>query len=144
MRDGPLRFFEERSDLGVLFIRAVVGFHLIYGTQDNVLSYERMLEFRDFLAARGVPWPLFAAHLSVYAQFLAGILFIVGAAVRWAGLVMVINFIAAFVIAHRGDPYPRFFPALFMLAGAAFFLFHGAGRHSIDARLERRRAHPVA
>ena len=32
-------------------IRLAVGFHLIYGTQDNVFSWERMLEFRDFLEA---------------------------------------------------------------------------------------------
>ena len=35
-----------------LFIRLLVGFHLIYGTQDNVFSYERMLEFRNFLEER--------------------------------------------------------------------------------------------
>lgn len=57
---------------GALFIRLLFGFHLIYGTQDNVFSYERILEFKDFLKARGGPFPLVAAHVSVYAQFIAG------------------------------------------------------------------------
>jgi ectoine hydroxylase-related dioxygenase (phytanoyl-CoA dioxygenase family) len=48
---------EERRDYGALFVRLVVGSYLIYGSQDNVFSWARMLEFRDFLAARNVPLP---------------------------------------------------------------------------------------
>ena len=55
-------FFERHREYGAVFVRLVVGFILVYGTQDNVFSHERMLEFRDFLAARRVPLPLFAAY----------------------------------------------------------------------------------
>ena len=129
---------EKYKEYGVIFIRLIVGFHLIYGTQDNVFSYARMEEFALFLSARGVPLPLFSAFLSAYAQFICGILFIVGLAIRYAAVVMIINFIAAIVIAHVGDTYPHMFPALMMLAAACFFLVHGAGKLSIDSRLERR------
>lgn len=141
MRNPPRqveRFLEERKEWGVLALRLIVGFHLVYGTQDNVFSWARMVEFADFLATHGVPWSLFSAHLSVYAQFLCGILFILGALTRWAGAVMVINFIAALLIAHRGDPYPAMFPALMMLAAAVFFLVHGPGRGAVDGLLRRR------
>lgn len=139
MRFPGSDFLDRHGERATFFIRLIVGFHLVYGTQDNVLSWERMLEFEHFLSERGVPWPLGAAIISVYAQFIAGLLFIVGAATRWAGAVMIINFIAALIIAHRGLPYPANFPPLMMLAAACFFLFHGAGGLSVDSALARRR-----
>ncbi len=132
-------FLEKYKEYGVIFIRLIVGFHLIYGTQDNVFSFHRMQEFASFLAARNVPFPLLSAFLSAYAQFICGILFVAGAATRFAAAVMIINFIAAIVIAHIGDAYANMFPALMMLAAACFFLLHGAGKLSVDSALERRR-----
>ena len=129
---------EKYQEYGVIFVRLIVGFHLIYGTQDNVFSYARMEEFAGFLSLRGVPFPLVAAFLSAYAQFICGMLFIVGLATRYAALVMIINFIAALIIAHIGDTYPNMFPALMMLAAACFFLVHGAGKVSFDSLRERR------
>ena len=133
-----LSFLEKYKEYGVIFIRLIVGFHLIYGTQDNVLSYARMEEFAGFLSVRGVPFPLFSAFLSVYAQLICGVLFIVGFATRYAAVMMIVNFMAALVIAHIGDTYPNMFPALMMLAGACFFLLHGAGKLSVDSLVERR------
>lgn len=132
-----LSLLEKYKEYGVIFIRLIVGFHLIYGTQDNVFSYARMEEFAGFLSARGVPFPLFSAFLSAYAQFICGALFIVGLATRYAAVVMIINFIAALIIAHLDDTYPNMFPALMMLAAAGFFLLHGPGKASVDSILER-------
>lgn len=123
---------EKYSDYGALFLRLVVGSFLVYGTQDNVFSYARMVEFEHFLAARGVPVPLVAAFVSAYAQFVCGVLFVLGAATRAAAAVMVINFVAAILIAHRGDSFQEMLAALMMLASAIFFLLHGAGRPSVD------------
>ena len=131
---------EKYREYGVIFVRLIVGFHLIYGTQDNVFSFARMEEFAGFLSLKGVPFPLVSAFLSAYAQFICGILFIVGLATRYAAVVMIINFIAALIIAHIGDTYPSMFPALTMLAAACFFLVHGAGKVSFDSLLERREA----
>ena len=61
-----LGFFDRHREYGPLFIRLIVGFHLIYGTQDNLLSFARMEEFALYLAERGVPAPLFAAFLSAF------------------------------------------------------------------------------
>ncbi len=129
---------EKYKEYGVIFIRLIVGFHLIYGTQDNVFSYARMEEFAGFLSVKGVPFPLLSAFLSAYAQFICGILFVVGLATRYAAVVMIINFIAALIIAHIGDTYPNMFPALMMLAAACFFVVHGAGKLSVDSLLQRR------
>lgn len=134
-----LTFLEKYKDYAAVFIRLIIGFHLVYGTQDNVFSFVRMEEFAEFLRVRSVPFPLFSAFLSAYAQFICGILFIIGAGVRYAAVVMIINFVAALIIAHIGDTYPNMSPALMMLAAACFFLLHGAGKPSIDNLLERRR-----
>lgn len=132
-----LSYLDKYKEYGVIFIHLIVGFHLIYGTQDNVLSYARMLEFADFLSLRGVPFPLFSAFLSAYAQFLCGFLFVIGAATRYAAVVMIVNFIAAIIIAHIGDTYPNLFPALMMLASSCFFLLHGPGKLSVDHRMQK-------
>lgn len=128
-------FFRRRAEYGPVFIRLVVGWMLIWGTQDNILNWERMVEFEKFLGARGVPLPLAAAHLSVYTQFVCGVLVILGAFVRLAAVPLAVNFVCAILIAHLGDTWSGTFPALVMLASALFFLFHGAGRLSVDERL---------
>ena len=126
----------------MLALRLAVGVRLVEGTQDNVFSHERMEEFAKFLAAHGTPAPLFSAHLSAYAQFICGILIVLGLFTRPAGFVMAINFICALLIAHRTTPFVQTWPALMMLAAALYFLFCGAGTLSLDrfTRLEGRRS----
>jgi putative oxidoreductase len=135
-----LRFdwFRERHDYGVIFLRLLIGSFIIWGVQDNMLSHDRMLEFRRFLAARGTPWPSFSAYLSVYAQFVCGVSILLGAFVRPLSIVFIINFICAIFIAHVGQTFQQMFPALMMIAAGLFFLFNGAGKLSVDELLERR------
>ncbi len=125
-------FFESRKEYAALFIRFLVGFHLVYSVRPYVFDWNVLLEFKSFLATKHVPLPLFAAMLCVYSEFICGILFLLGAWVRVAAFVMVINFIVALGLAHLGDAYQALFPALAMLLGSAFLLFHGAGKISID------------
>ena len=132
-------WFKRHRDYGALLLRLLIGIFIIHGVQDNILSWERMKEFEKFLSARGVPFPLFAAHLSVYAQLICGLSILLGFFLRQTSVIFIINFIAAIAIAHLRDPFPRMLPALMMIASGFFFLFHGAGRPSIDDSLERRR-----
>ena len=134
-------WFERNSEIGVLFLRLIVAAILIEGTYDNVFSWARMVEFEKFLASQNVPMPLVGAVLSAWAQFLCGILILVGAATRFAGAVMTINFVAAYFIAHKGTSFTESRLVLLMLALSLFFMFHGAGRPSVDAaRAERQPA----
>jgi putative oxidoreductase len=126
-------------DYAPVFIRLAVGTRLIAGTQDNVFSSARMQEFAQFLAANGTPYPEAGAGVSVYAQFICGALFVLGLWTRPAAVVMIGNFVAALLIAHRQTPFEATWPALMMLAAALFFLLHGAGRPSVDAWLDHRR-----
>ncbi len=124
--------FEKKSAFGELFIRFAIGFHLIYGTQDNIFSWDRMLEFSEFLTAFGFPLPLISAMVSVYAQFISGIMYILGFQVRVAAMVMISNFLVALIMVHIGDSYPGMFPAIMMLAGSCYLLFNGSKVFSID------------
>jgi putative oxidoreductase len=116
-------------------IRLLLGWHLVYGVQDNVLSYARMLEFRDFLLQNGFPVPLLSAHVSVYVQLLCGVSYLAGLFTRVAAGLMIFNFVVALLMVHVGGPYVAAFPALVMLGGAIFLLLNGPGRPSVDQRL---------
>ena len=133
-------FFERYREVGALVIRLFAGGTIVYMCQDNVFSWPRMLEFRDFLAARGVLFPLFAACLSVYVQFACGILFLLGLLTRWAAIAMVVNFVAAIIIVHLDLPLQAAIPPGAMLACSLFLLFDRPGRLSLDAMLEERTA----
>jgi putative oxidoreductase len=98
-----------------------------------------MVEFEHFLAQRGTPMPLVSAVVSVYAQFFASLAFILGAFVRPAAVVMIVNFIAALWIAHRGDSFVGAYQALTMLFGSLALLFLGAGPASAERWMRRRK-----
>ena len=131
------RLHEYRA-FGPTVLRWIVGFHLVHGTVDNVVSWSRMHEFAEFLAANGFPLPLTGAVVSAWSQFLCGLLLLLGLWVRPAAAVMIVNFIAAVAIAHVGDPYPVMFPALFMLFGALSLLLSGPGAWALGPWLGRR------
>jgi len=128
----PNIFFKKYSGWAPLFIRLIVGFHLIYGVTDNILSNARMTEFSEFLNDHRVIYPTVAAYLSVYAQFIAGISFIIGYYIRTSAIIMIIHFSLALIIVHIGDNYTNLFPALFMLSSSFSLFFSGAGKLSID------------
>ena len=127
----------RHGDIGLLILRLVAGLHLIWSTQDNVFSWARMLEFRDFLAQFGFVMPLASAVVSVAAQFLCGIAFVLGLWTRFAGAVMAFNFIVAIVMVDALRPYPAAFPALALVAISLCLMFTGAGRWSVDHRWRR-------
>ena len=132
-----LPIVDRYREAGPFLLRLFVGSVLIYGTQDNVLHPERMLEFRDFLAANGFPRPIASAHLSVYAQFISGILIVLGLLTRWAAVVMIINFAVALLMVHWKLPFSANVAPLSMLFGAVFLLFYGPGTLSLDGWIRR-------
>ena len=138
---------DRHREAGPLLFRLFLGATLVYGTQDNVFHAERMLEFRDFLAANGFPAPLASAYLSAYAQFVCGALIAVGLLTRAAAAVMVVNFLVALAMVHVSLPFSANISPLAMLFGSVLFLFLGGGPISLDARLRAGRrfgAEPLA
>lgn len=115
-------------------LRLAFGIQLIYYTQDNVFHYERMQEFAKYLDKLNFPIPLVMASVSVYAEFIGGILMILGWQTRWVGAVLTVNFVIAFVFAHAAinDTYLNSYPALHLLAMSVFLLLNGPGKPSVD------------
>lgn len=120
------------TNLTVLFVRLAFGFRLIYGTIDNLASYDRMLEFSDFLESHGFPLPLVCAFTSVILQCTAGLSWILGYKVKWFSELMVINFAVAIAMVHIGDSYLNSAPAIHLLVISLFLLTHGPGKYAIE------------
>lgn len=131
------------EDAAFALLRLYLGGFLIWGVWDNITSAERMAEFQAFLAGLNCPWPEVAAPVSVWAQFLVGVLLIPGLLTRWAGLLLAVNFFVAVWLLSGleapGDVVARemFGPMMCILAGL-ILAAHGAGAYSADARLTRR------
>lgn len=125
------------ADFGLLALRCVTGAFLIYQSHDNVLSAVRMDEFVKFLTQFGFVYPELLAPLSVYAQFAAGIAFILGLLTRLFGLITCINFIVAVWMVHSVDPFPTWWPALILVFLGLYFGVRGSGRYGLDAMFER-------
>lgn len=141
-------FLSGWSDLALLLLRLYLGGFLIWGVWDNITSSARMAEFEGFLAAIGSPLPALAAPVSVWAQFLIGILLIPGLLTRWAGLLLAANFLVAVWLIGTPDgvfadiPRELFGPMMCILTGLVLAT-HGAGRWSVDARLTHNAAGPT-
>lgn len=128
---------ESKKDYGTLFLRLIIGWRLVAGTWQVISKDGGMQIVKDFFEQLNVPFPSFSAYTSVYAQFICGILFIIGLWVRPAALVMLINFavaIAAYDIHHGIE---KAFPAWIILACSFFFLLNGGGKFSIDRRINK-------
>ena len=130
---GNARF----ADVGLLLLRVATGAFLIYQSHDNVFSAERMDEFVKFLTQFGFPMPELMAPLSVYAQFAAGIAFILGLFTRWFGLITAVNFIVAVYMVHWNDPVPAIWPAAILIFLGLYFGLRGSGRYGVDAMFEK-------
>ena len=128
----PMIMFWKNKDFGILLLRVFIAVRLIYGVLDNVLHWDRMIEFKDFLQQNKFPIPLICAIVSVYAQLIAGILILVGLKIRWAAAVMIINFLVAIIMVHLGQTFEQMTPALAMLFSSLMFFFTGAGKYSLD------------
>ncbi|CAN5175983.1 MAG: DoxX family protein [Pseudomonadota bacterium] len=126
------------ADFGLLLLRVVTGAFLIYQSHDNIFSAARMAEFEAFLAQFNFVYPRLMAPLSVYAQFAAGIAFILGAFTRWFGLITAFNFIVAVWMVHWTDPVPAIWPAAILIFLGLYFGLRGSGRYGLDALLEGR------
>lgn len=127
---------ETYKSLALLLIRLAFGIRLIYGVIDNVLSWERMLEFEAFLSANGFPLPLVSAIVSVYLQLVAGISWVIGYQLKYSAILMIGNFLVALVGFHilQGDSYLNTAPAIHLLCISILLLATGPGKYALDKK----------
>jgi putative oxidoreductase len=126
------------ADFGLLLLRWVTGAFLIWQSHDNIFSAARMTEFEKFLTQFGFPLPEVMAPLCVWAQFLCGFAFVLGLLTRWAGLITAFVFVVAVWMVHWPQDFVGWWPALILVFLGLLFATQGAGRYSLDHRIERR------
>lgn len=119
------------AEYGPVFIRALIGFHLLYGNWGRLYG-SGYTEFVAYLTRNHFPMPSIMAYFTAGAQVVCGILFMAGLFTRPAAAVMVLNFLVALWMVHWGQPYPRQAQALIMLCTSVFLLLHGPGRVALD------------
>ena len=102
----------------------------------------------DSFAVIGSPAPELAAPVSVWAQFLVGVLLIPGFLTRWAGLLLAVNFLVAVALIGTSQGVfadvtrELFGPMMCVLAGLVLAT-QGPGGASLDARLTGRGSGPT-
>jgi putative oxidoreductase len=126
------------GDCSLLLLRVVVGSFLIWGVWDNIISLERRQEFIGFLTKFGFPAPEWMAPLSVAAQFIVGVCFVVGLFTRWAGVLCMINFLVAIAMVDRFAGVRGAFASMCLVLIGLYLATYGAGRYSIDRHLTSR------
>ena len=129
------KFLESKKDFGVLILRSIFGFRLVEGMY-IVIFNGQMHGLGDFFAENHIPFPKISAYLAVYAELIAGILFIIGLWVRPAAMIMVFTFTVAIVFIDIYAGFEKGFPAWSIWAVSFFLLFYGAGKISLDGKLK--------
>ena len=127
---------DARNYVGLFLLRVFIGIRLIYGVIDNIIAWERMMEFSSFLESFNFPFPVISAITSVYLQFIGGILILIGYKIRLASIVLAFNFLIAIIFVHikANDSIEAMTPAMAMLFGCLTLIFTGAGKISIDSK----------
>lgn len=120
------------SDFTNFVLRALTGAFLVWGVWDNIVDANRMAEFVSFMTQFNFPAPELLAPVSVWFQFLCGLLLILGLFTRWAALIMVFNFIVGFIMVHLGDDFRGQFPALILIVVNLHLAASGGGRLALD------------
>jgi putative oxidoreductase len=118
----------SKSGYGLLFLRLVTAWMLIAGTWPFVVQRKPVEDIVSYFVSLKIPFPALSAYVSIYAQFICGVLLALGLYTRLAAAVMIINFATAIIAAHLNDPITKSFPAWAILAASVVLLLHGKGR----------------
>lgn len=126
------------EDAALAALRVVTGLFLLYQCHDNVLSVERMDEFKAFMGQFGFWNPQILAPFAIFWQVAAGFSFVTGLFVRPLGLITAIQFIVAVWMVHWTQDFSGWWPALILVFLGFYFFARGSGRYGLDTVLARR------
>lgn len=136
LRRMTLPGLERYSDTALLLLRVATGLFLLYQCHDNVLSAERMDEFKQFMTAFGFWNPDVLAPLTIFLQVAAGIGFVLGLFTRPLGLIIAGMFFVAVYMVHMADPANIVWSAASLIVIGLYLGTKGGGRYSLDTLIE--------
>ena len=103
----------------------------------TVLWNRQIPGLAEFFEGNHIPFSSTSAYLAVYAEFICGILFIIGYWMRPAALIKVFTFTVAIVFVDFQAGFEKGFPAWAIWAMSIFLLFYGAEKISLDEKLKK-------
>lgn len=124
------------ADAALLILRVLAGFAIAYF--HGLGKIPPSPGFVEGVAGLGFPLPTVFAWAAGLAEFVGGLLLVVGLFTRPAALSLLFTMLVAFFLRHADDPFAQKEKAYLFGAIALFFLLVGAGRFSLDALLRRR------
>ncbi len=126
--------YDASVSASLLFMRVVIGLFFVfthgYGKFQMLLSGEIM-----FPGVLGLS-PAVSLTLATVAEFLAAILLIFGFATRFSSFLLMVTMLVAGLIFHYSDPFSAKELALVYAAIFAVFTYLGAGKYSIDSKVQ--------
>ncbi|HEY0263617.1 MAG TPA: DoxX family protein [Granulicella sp.] len=134
-----VRWLNSLQPWGVVLLRLVVGFSLLYHgwskvtpfSMHNPLAPEQA--FCRHIAAMGLPF--WMGYISVFSEVVGGAALLVGLFVRFFALLAAGNMVFAMVLVTRHRGYEGSELPLMLFAMSVMLLLTGPGRLAIDRRL---------
>ena len=140
MSSAIRRFFEPSTpgsiDKGLLVLRVGFGLTLAFGHGINKLF--SLGKFIRNVERHGFPLPEVMGPIAMLSELAGGILLALGLATRPAATFVAATMLGAAFKVHANDPFSKKELALAYALVALVLLVTGPGRHSIDAKLERK------
>jgi len=122
------------QEVGLTFVRIVVGLFLAYHGWE-VFDATKIQEYAQWDVIKKFSSPLTMAYLGKGSELVAGILLTLGLLTRFACLITAGTMLyITFFLGHGRIWYEDQHPFLFLLL-ALIFIFTGAGKYSLDAKL---------
>ncbi len=127
---------DAAADAGLLILRLFAGLALAFG--HGLGKIPPSAGFVEATAALGFPLPEVFAWAAGLAEFVGGLLLVVGLLTRPAAVFVAFTMAVAAFGQHAADPFADKEMALLYGVIALTLLLSGAGRFSLDALLRRR------
>lgn len=123
------RYSDASISAGIFLLRIAAGGLLIPHGFSKIQSFSKMsTQFADPFGLG----PTVSLSLTIFAEFVCGILIIIGLATRLATIAPIINMAVATFIAHKADIFNTGEKAALFLAMFITILFTGPGKYSVD------------
>ncbi|HNS42139.1 MAG TPA: DoxX family protein [Taishania sp.] len=123
------------ADFALLLIRIAAGGFMAFGH-----GWPKLMKIMNgdmqFLDPIGLG-PELSLILVFFAEFICGLLILIGLVPRLAAIVLVINMIVILFVVHISDPFADKELSYFYFVGYLAVLLAGAGKHSVQYMLSK-------